>query len=531
MTLNSVSQSKIIRSAFFGVLAVLASTSYPVWADTFKYAISSDVQSIDPQFANVSGDRNIAGSVFDALTKISPDGQLIPNLALSWKSVDPLTWEFKLRQGVKFQDGSLLSVADIVYSLQRANSLASSPATYGVFVKYITSVKSVGSDTIRITTAKPFAILPNLLAMVYIVSQKATTGLASGDFTPAKGAMGTGPYRLTGFSRGDRATLERWDGYWGPRPEYDNVTVRFIPNAPARVAALIAGDVDAILNVPLADVNRIKSNPAFQLYEKPLFLFMFWSMNTTVDHPEGLTDKAGKPLPQNPFRDVRVRRAFSKAIDRNILVGRVLQGLGVPTQNSVPAGVFGYDPSLTPDTYDLAGAKRLMAEAGYPECFSMKVSAPNDRYVADGQQAQAVAQMLSRLGCKITVETAPMGVYITRLNKLESTFFLIGWSSNPGDVGAQLSALFDAPSSNPYRKTNIHMYHSPAFRAAIEKGIETVDKDKRLVYYNEAVHVMKDEVGVIPTHIQIGTWAARKGISVTPTVDEQLYPAYAKPSR
>ena len=518
--------SAVVLAALFGLSAAPVAQ-----AATLKYAISSDVLSADPQYSNLAGDRNLAGSVFESLTQLSPDGKLIPGLAHSWKSIDPLTWEFALRPKVTFQDGSPLTPADVIYSLRRASDIVTSPASYAVFTKYIKSVEATGPGTIRVTTSRPLAILPNLLAMIYIVSEKNTKGLTSGEFGPNHGAIGTGPYRLTSFKRGEGATLEAWPGYSGKRPAYESVSVRFIPNAPSRVAALLAGDVDAITDVPMSDVARVKTTASLTLYEKPISMFLFWSMNTVSPHPPGITGKDGKPLPANPFNDVRVRQAFSKAIDRTTLTTRVLQGLGIPSQNTVPNGIFGYDANLAPENYDPAAAKALLKAAGYPDCFALTISSPNDRYVGDSQQAQAVGQMLSRLGCKVTVETMPMSVFITKANKLELGFFLLGWQINPGELGAQLTSLFDMPTNNPARTTNVQMYHTKEFWTPLETGVATIDPDKRLALYRQATQVLKEQVGVIPTHIQVGTWATKKGVTLVPRFDGQAYPADMQPAR
>jgi peptide/nickel transport system substrate-binding protein len=514
-----------------GALAASVFVQQNAGAAEFRYGVSADVTSLDPQFANLPGNRNVARNVFEPLIDMSPDGRLQPGLAESWKPLDDKTWEIKLRKNVKFQDGSSFTADDVVYSLARPDTLTNSPATFGVFTKDITKVEVVDPYTVKLTTARPLAVLPNYLSMIFMLSKKDTQGLKSEDFETGKGLVGTGPYKFSRFLRGDRVELVRNDAYWGDKPAYDKVTVRILPNAAARVAAILSGDVDAVIDVPSADVARIKADKQLAVYTKPSTLMVFWVMNQLNDNAPYVTDNNGKPLGKNPFKDVRVRRAFSLAINRQVLVDRVLQGLGVATQNSVPSTMFGYNPALPPDPYKPDEAKKLLAEAGYPECFSLTLFAPNDRYVNDSQLAQGVAQMLTRIGCKTKVETQPMGTFISRVNQLQLGFFMIGWGADAGDMGVQLESLFSNPTNNPFRKINIQTYDSPKFWKPLNAGLATVDNAKREALYQETSKVLHDEVGIIPTHLQVSTFAARNGIHIVPRVDSQMYGFDAAPAK
>ncbi len=514
-----------------GVIALGAFAQQPAGAAEFKYGVSADVTSLDPQFANLPGNRNVARNVFEPLIDLSPDGRLQPGLALSWKPLDDKTWEIHLRHDVKFQDGTPFTAEDAVYSLQRPETLTNSPATFGVFTKDIVKAEAVDPYTVKLTTARPLAVLPNYLSMIFMVSKKDTQGVTSEAFATGKGLVGTGPYKFARFVRGDRVELVRNDSYWGPKPAYDKVTVRILPNAAARVAAILSGDVDAVIDVPSADVARVKADKDLQVYTKPSTLMVFWAMNQLADNAPYVTDNNGKPLGKNPFKDVRVRRAFSLAINRQVLVDRVLKGLGVATQNSVPSTMFGYNPALPPDPYQPDEAKKLLAEAGYPACFSLTLFAPNDRYVNDSQLAQAVAQMLTRIGCHASVETQPMGTFISRVNQLQLGFFMIGWGADAGDMGVQLESLFSNPTNNPFRKINIQTYDSPNFWKPLNAGLATVDDAKREALYRQTAQVLHDEVGIIPTHLQVSTFAARAGIHVVPRIDSQLYGFDAAPAK
>lgn len=509
-------------------LLIAGAAAWPMtaaWAQgqEFKFAIAADVTSMDPQYANLPGNFVVSRHMFETLADLNADGRLFPKLAESWRRVDSTMWEFKLRQGVRFHDGSTLTAQDVVYSLQRPATLTASPATLNGFLKDIVKFEATDAATVRLTTRTPLAVLPNYLAMVPIVSQKATQDLKPEDFETGRGMVGTGPYKFVKFLRSDRVELARNDAYWGSKPTFEKATIRIIPNNPARTAALLSGEVDAIASVPAADLPRIRQNQALTVYTKPLSRFTFWIMNQHSEPLPTATDHTGKPLAANPFKDVRVRRAFSMAIDREAIGSRVMDGLGVPTQNSIPSTMFGYNPELKPVRYDLEGAKKLMAEAGYPNCFSFSLFARNDNHPTDPNQAQAVGQMLSRLGCKVNVEAIPTSVFFTRGNKLELSFMLMAAGADGGDMGVSLEYMFSNPTNNPFRKINMQTYDSPNFWKPLRAALESTDEAQREQYYRETAKVLHDEVGVIPTELLVGVWASRKDIKLTPRVDERLY--------
>ena len=505
------------------VVAALAAPAAPSMAAELKLAIATDVTSMDPQYANIAGNVQVSRHMFESLADLDADGRLVPRLAESWRRVDANVWEFKLRRNVKFHDGSTLAAEDVVYALGRPATLTASPATLNGFLKDISKAEAVDANTVRFTTSTPLAVLPNYLAMVPIVSKKVTQGLKPEDFETGKGMVGTGPYRFVKFLRSDRIEMTRNDGYWGAKPAFEKVTIRIMPNNPARTAALLSGEVDAIAAVPAADLARIRQNQNFTFYSKPLARHTFWTLNQASDLLPTATDHSDKALTANPFKDVRVRRAFSKAIDREAIGSRVMEGLGVPTQNPVPSTMFGYNPDLAPEKLDVDGAKKLMAEAGYPNCFKFSIFARSDSHPTDSAQAQAVGQMLSRLGCKVNVEVVPTSVFFTRGNKLELPMLLLATGVDGGDLGVTLEYLFSNPTNNPFRKVNMQTYDSPAFWKPLREALAINDEQVRERKYRDTTRVLRDEVGVIPTELMVGTWASRKGVVLKPRVDERTY--------
>jgi peptide/nickel transport system substrate-binding protein len=247
------------------------------------------------------------------------------------------------------------------------------------------------------------------------------------DFNSGKAAIGSGRYKLAKYTSGDRVELVRNDTYWGDKSPWEKVTFKIIKNEPARVAALLSGDVDAIEQPPTADLSRIKGDPKFTVSSKISHRVIYFNFDHLDRSSPFITDKAGKPLAKNPLLDVRVRRAISKAINRQAIVDRVMEGQAIPSGQLVSEKLFGNVPGLKADAYDVEGAKKLLAEAGYPDGFNITIHGPAGRYVNDEKIVQAVAQMLSRVGITAKVETAPMAPYSARAAKQEFSLHMVGW--------------------------------------------------------------------------------------------------------
>ena len=508
------------------LFAVIAAFAISVHAAELRIGLGADVTSLDPHFLNVAPNNSAAWHLFDALVHVDANARLVPGLALSWRAIDPTTWEFKLRRGVKFHDGSDFTAEDVVFSLERPATLAASPGPFTGFVRPIVAKKIIDPWTIQLKTAAPYAMLLSDLNSIFIVSKKAASGASTEDFNSGKAAVGTGPYKLLRFARGDRIELARNDAYWGAQngkpAAWDKVTLRIMPADTARIAALLAGDLDAIENIPTADLTRIKGNANFRLEQKVSWRTLFLHMDQYREHPPHLTDKSGKPLAKNPFKDARVRLALSKAINRRAIVERVMEGNAIAAGNLVSPPVFGHVDALKPETYDPETAKRLLAEAGYAEGFALTLHAPNDRYVNDEQVAQAVAQMLARAGIQTKVETMPASVYFAKARAGEFAFALLGWGSFSGDLA--LRALLATPdAARGYGAWNWGRYSNPKVDALLLQGFATLDEAKRETLAREAATLALKDVPVILLHHQLASWAMKKSIAYRPRTDEYTY--------
>ncbi len=487
-----------------------------------RIALSSEPSSMDPHFHNLAANNNISAHVFETLTRFDADGRLLPGLADSWRLIDGTTWEITLRKGVKFHDGSELTAEDVAWSLDRPATIIKSPGSFTLYTRQIAGKEIVDPYTIRLKTAAPYPLMLNDLSTIFIVSKKATQGVASDDFAQGKGMVGTGPFRFVSFRRGEAVEFTRNNAYSGDKPAWGRAAMRFIPSDPSRLAALLAGDVDAIDNIPPADIAKIKANRNLEMFSKVSNRVIYFTLDQEREVSPFVTDKAGRPLERNPFKDLRVRRAFSKAINRQTIADRVMEGLGLPAANLVPSPMFGYNPALKVEPYDPEGARRLLIDAGYPDGFALTIHGPNNRYVNDAQILQAVAQMLSRIGITVKTEAMPLAIYFPRGNNHEFTMALVGWGSQTSEVSSPLRSVLATINRDKGMGTvNWGGYSNAQMDALLEEALRTVDDRQREKLLQNAVEIAVNDVGLIPIHFQVVTWASRRGIAYVPRTDER----------
>ena len=330
------------------------------------------------------------------------------------------------------------------------------------------------------------------------------------------------------FARGDRIELARHEEYWGGRLPWDRLTLLILPADPVRTAALLSGQIDAIEHVPTADIARLRKNTAFRLEQTVSWRTIFLHVDQGRDRPPGVLSKAGKPLDRNPFKDLRVRQAMSKAINRPAIAERVMEGLALPAANVVSPSVFGHDPAVKPDAYDPGGAKKLLAEAGYPDGFAVTLATPNNRYINDEQVAQTVAQMFSRIGIATKVEAMPLSVYFGRARNKDFGVALLGWGSRAADLSLRsLTAIPDAEKG--YGAWNWGGYANPGLDEMVAQSLGTVDPVKREALARGASALAAREVAIIPLHYQVVTWAMRKGLTYSARTDEFTFAHHFKP--
>jgi peptide/nickel transport system substrate-binding protein len=385
-------------------MIVLTAFAATVEAKTFRWANDGDPTTMDP---HARGDVFVSSfdfNMYEGLVRRDRDLKLEAALATEWANVNPTTWRFKLRHGVTFHDGSPLTVEDVLFSFQRAIAPGSDLAAQMSAVK---EVKKIDDDTVDFITDGPAPILPNYLANVAIMSkawceahntQRAAT-LKDEESYATRNANGTGPFMLKDRQPMVRTVLVKNPNWWHLKDQpidIDEVVFSRVENPATRVAALLSGDLDMIYNVPPQDIEHVEKNPAVKVWQIPELRTMFLGMDQSRDE---LLESNVKG--KNPFKDKRVRRAFYQAIDEDAIVSKVMRGFAHKTALMVGPGVNGYDATLEKRfPYDPATAKKLLAEAGYPDGFEVGFDCPNDRYVNDEAICQAVVAMLAKIGVK-----------------------------------------------------------------------------------------------------------------------------------
>jgi peptide/nickel transport system substrate-binding protein len=416
---------------------------------------------------------------------------------------------------VKWHDGSPFTADDVVFTYQRARNVPNSPASFLQFLKHVARTTAVDDHTLVIETDQPDPILLNEILNVWIVSRKNGANATTADYNSGKAAIGTGPYREVEWVPGDRMVLARFDGYFGEKPDWERVTYKPITTDAARVAALLSGDVDLIGTVPGNDVAGLQQNPKITVGTLASNRCYFWTLDVDRDASPQITDADGRPATKNPLKDVRVRRAMSMAIDREALVSRVMQGQAIQASQFMPTGVPGTSDRLKPVAFDLAGAKKLLAEAGYANGFGVVVNSSNDRYPNDAQVNQAVAQMWTRLGLKATVSAMPKAIYFPRATKLEFSVLLSGNSTDTGEPLSQLQYLLGTyDAAKGIGAGNNGRYSNPKLDAILAKAAVTLDDSKRNELLAQAYDFgIGEEVAVIPMLFPVASWAMRKGIT------------------
>ncbi|MBE7523446.1 MAG: ABC transporter substrate-binding protein [Burkholderiales bacterium] len=501
-------------------VVAVASAALSVHAANLVVGLGADVTSIDPHYHNLTPNNAVAAHLFDTLVRRNEKSQPMPGLATEWKAVEPTVWEFKLRRGVKFSDGSDFTAADVVASIERVPNVPKSPSPFTAYTKQIRKIDVVDPYTIRFHTAQPYPLMPTDMTQIAIVSKEAAKGTTE-EFNSGKAAIGTGPYKLVRYAKGDRIELARNDAWWGGRTPWEKVTLRLITNDAARVAALLSGDVQAIENVPTADVAKLASDKRLSIFRQVSDRLMYVHMDSDRAVTPFVTAKDGKALDRNPLKDPNVRKALSMAINRPLIVERVMEKEAVPAGQFVPDFLFGATKNLKVEKYDPEGAKALLAKAGYPDGFAMTIHATNNRYVNDAKIAQALAQMWTRAGVKTEVVAMPSATFFPQATELKFSVILVGWSTGTGEASSSLKALVMTWNRDKgFGTANRGRYSNGKVDALTEDALMTVDDIKREAYLQRAAEIAIGDTGIIPLHFQVSLWATRDGIAYTPRVDE-----------
>lgn len=515
-------ERKMAATALFVALSAVGVVAS---AQTVRIANQGDALSMDPHSLNETLQLSVTGNVYEPLVGRNKDLSLTPMLATSWKQTSPNVWRFELRKGVQFHDGTPFTADDVVFSLARTQVEGSDMKSYTNDFK---EVRKIDSHTVEIETKTPFPILPDVLSLVYIMSKKwCETNQATVPVDRRKGventasfkANGTGPFRVRERQPNVRTVFTRNGSYWG-KIEGNVTEVVFTPigNDATRVAALLSGEVDVMEPVPVQDIDRVNRSANTRAVTGPELRTIFLGMDQKRDELL-YSNVKGK----NPFKDKRVRQAFYQAIDIEGIKKTVMRGASNPSAQLVGPGINGFQPEMKRLPYDVEAAKKLMAEAGYPNGFEVSMNCPNDRYVNDGRICQTVAANLSRINVKINLQAETKGTYFPKVLRRDTSFYMLGWTPATYDAHNAMNAIMRCVDDKGAGQFNLGAYCNPKVDELTLKVQAETDKNKRNAYIKEAFDLHAADVGHIPLHQQALAWGVNKKVKLVQLADNFMY--------
>jgi peptide/nickel transport system substrate-binding protein len=505
----------------------------PALAQTLTIGVRGGPDSIDPHFTATGTHAEALKHVFDTLVWSGDGLELEPRLAESWKPINETTWEFKLRKGVKFHDGSEMTAEDVKFSIERIPTVAG-PNPTTIYVRRVKETKVVDPHTLHVITDGAAPTLPNDFIRLFVVSAKAAAGLtkesANEAFNSGKAAIGTGPYKYVSWQPKGDLVLERFDGYWGPKEPWARHVRKEIPNDAARVAQLKAGQLDLITRVPATDVATLKRDPKLTVSVIDTVYVFNMEMDMREKAPT-VTAKDGSALPKNPFLDLRVREAIDLAIDRKALAEIAMEGLGKETSQLVTPSIFGYNKALPARVYDPKKAKELLTAAGYPNGFKMQFSFTKDRLPGDTQVGTSIAQMLAGIGIEATPNAQPAAVFFPARTRGEFSASMSGWGTLTGEAHYTLSSL--AHSNDKDKKMgafNVLGYKNEEMDKLLQAAATEMDEAKRRKFLEDANALVLKDRQRLPIVAVGSAWAMQKAkVTIVPRVDEDTLAMNIKP--
>jgi peptide/nickel transport system substrate-binding protein len=511
--------SAFLRRLLIALLCVVASQM--AGAVTLRIASAFDPQTMDPHAVALLYHTRVYTQVYESLVNRDEQFRPEPSLALSWQATGPTTWRFKLRPGVLFHDGTPFTADDVVFSIERALG----PTSQRSFqLKGVKAARKVDDLTVEFVLDAPDAVLPEKLQGLAMMSRAwsvANRVERAQDFNgkqetfAVRNANGTGPYRLARFEPDVRTVLQRNPRWWGWADKrsgnVDEVTLVAIRSDATRLAALVSGEIDLVLDPPYQDIERLKREGAIKLVQTVDLGQQYLTFDQTRDELEGSDAKIGGQ-PRNPFKDLRVRRAVYHALDVDLIAQKVLRGQGVPTGAFLSPKVDGAPAELDKRLpYDPARAKALLAEAGYPNGFSVTLDCVNVPWRE--AVCQAMTSMLTKVGIRANLRTSATNQFFPKLTGATASFMEFGWTPNP-DAWASLNALFRTWDPSGGGTFNAGRYSNPKLDVLIDGMRVEPDLTRRRAMVGVALRLVHDDLPFIPLYRRTLNWAMAKKVTV-----------------
>jgi len=524
---------------FFALFVSLLLCTAVADAKTLRWSSQGDYLTADPMAQNELLTNSINGQVYESLVMRGKKLEILPGLAEKWEQKDPKTWIFHLRHGVKWHDGSDFTADDVVFSIKRLQGKTSNFRVYGNAVGEPTKVDAY---TVQLVTPVPNPVMLEMLANSLFMMSKAwcekNNAVETQDFTNQKeaftsrNAMGTGPYILVSREPDVKSTFKKNPNWWGLKAgsnywdgNVDEIVYQPIKQGSTRMAALISGDIDFVLDPEVQDIDRIKQDKNIKVYEGRENRIIFLQMDQARDELL-YSNVKGK----NPFKDKRVRQAFYQAIDVEAIKRSVMRGLSVPTQYNLPnPEKAGIPPNLYKRyPVDINAAKKLLADAGYPNGFELGMDCPNNRYINDEKICQAVAAMLAKIGVKVNLNAMPRATYFPKMQRLETSFCMLGWGGATTDAIFTLQPVLHSRNDKGDGDYNWGNYKDPEFDALIDDAKGDTDMKRRQETINKAMLRFHENIFMIPLHLQVIPWASRANTEVIHRADNWLQATWVK---
>lgn len=514
---------KTATALTFGLLLGLSAPKIS-HAKTFHWAFQGDVITMDPHSTTEYTTVGLLANIYEGLVRRDRAMKLEPALAAEWTLKSPTVWHFKLRENVRFHDGAPFTADDVVFSYERSLKDGSDVKPR---VQSIAAVRKIGDYELEIETKQPNPILLSELADWFIVSagwSRANSAEApadvrkGGENTATHKANGTGPFKLMQRQRDEKTVLAVNDAWWD-KPEHNVTEAIFSPisNNATRVAALLSGNVDMMYPVPSQDVSRIEQMADFDILQGPESRVVFLGFDVARDELLYSGIKGA-----NPFKDIRVRKAFYQAVDVEAIRSRIMRNGSIPIGTMLAPSVNGYDERLNQRlALDLDGAKTLMAEAGYPDGFELTMDCPNDRYVNDEAICQAVAAMLSRIDVKVKLQAQTRSLFFQKVLARDTSFYLHAWATSTNDGHNILYDLLTTPSAQA-GTWNLGGYSNAKVDELTAKVGAEMDETKRNALMFEAFDLVRQDYSHIPLHQQTLVWGKKKSVTVHQRPDDRL---------
>jgi peptide/nickel transport system substrate-binding protein len=505
-------------------------------AKTLRWSSAGDLLTADPHSQNAGLNNAINGQVYEGLVDRDKKLVITPRLATSWKQTNPTTWVFNIRKNVKFHNGNPLTADDVVWSILR---LQQPTSNFRVYANAVGRPRKIDSHTVELVTPVPNPVLLEMLVNMFIMDREwsiANKVEKVQDFTAreetfaARNANGTGPFMLATREPEVKTTFKKNPNWWGIAEKLFEGNVTEIVYQPirsdaTRMSALLSGEIDFVLDPAVQNLEQFKRNPKLKVVEGREIRVIFFGMDQGRDELL-YSNVKGK----NPFKDKRVRQAMYQAIDIEAIKRTVMRGLSVPTGLVHPAPeLAGLPASLTRRLpLDINAAKKLMADAGYKDGFDITLDCPNNRYIADEKICVAVAGMLAKINIRVRVNAMPVSTYFAKVQKLDTSFYMLGWGGSTFDPIFTLQPVFETRNDKGDGDYNWGQVSDKKLDALIEKIKGEADSKKRQAMIVEAFQIHNDNVYHLPLHLQIVPWAMQANVSVVNRADNWLEVPWVK---